>query len=307
MLRACLRAVTARFRHGCDTLYYIPAPGKRGALYRDWVVMLLCRPFFKRLVLHWHAAGLDEWLATEGRGPEHWLTRQLLGRPDLSIVLGHSLIAGVESFTPKRAAVVFNGINDPGQGERLAPPGGPLQVFFLGLCSEEKGLFAAADAVLAANRALRAPKTEPKFTLVAAGGFPDFATGARFRELCDQHPASLRYTGPVHGEEKTRLFRESHCLCLPTHYLPEGQPLVLLEAMAHDLPIVATRWRAIPETLPSEALLVEPGDDEALKQALLKLRQDPPAAGIFRQRYLDCFTTEKHLAALSASLQSIAR
>ena len=44
--------------------YYVPAPGKRVALYRDWLVMLLCRPFFKNIILHWHAAGLAKWLET---------------------------------------------------------------------------------------------------------------------------------------------------------------------------------------------------------------------------------------------------
>ena len=46
-LAGAFQAIAARFRHGCDTLYYVPAPGKRGALYRDWLVMLLCRTFFK--------------------------------------------------------------------------------------------------------------------------------------------------------------------------------------------------------------------------------------------------------------------
>src|SRR5215217_4673999 len=43
---ACLRAWRLRRQHGPAYLYYVPAPGKRGALYRDIVVMLLCRPWF---------------------------------------------------------------------------------------------------------------------------------------------------------------------------------------------------------------------------------------------------------------------
>jgi glycosyltransferase involved in cell wall biosynthesis len=178
-------------------------------------------------------------------------------------------------------------------------------VLFLGLCSEEKGLFAAAEAVLAANRGAHAPKAEPRFTLAAAGSFPDFATGGRFRDLCAQHPASLRYCGPVQGAEKSRLFRESHCLCLPTRYPPEGQPLVLLEAMAHDLPVIATRWRGIPDTLPPEAILVEPGDGVGLAAALVQLRKNPPPAGTFRRHFLQRFTAESHLAALTLALRDL--
>src|SRR5271166_4035118 len=60
----CIQAVWCRWRYGVTTLYYIPAPGKPSALYRDWLVMFLCRPFFKRIILHWHAAGLAKWLET---------------------------------------------------------------------------------------------------------------------------------------------------------------------------------------------------------------------------------------------------
>jgi glycosyltransferase involved in cell wall biosynthesis len=295
VLDACCHAVWLRFTAGCDTLYYIPAPGKRGALYRDWVVMLLCRPFFKKLVLHWHAAGLGEWLATRATAPERWLTRRLLGRSDLSLVLSESLRGDAAALDPKDIAVVPNGIADPASGERPArQPDAPFQVLFLGLCSEEKGLFAAAEAVLAAGAG---------FTLVAAGAFPDATTRERFAALCAKHPAALRYAGPVHGEEKTKLFRESSCLCLPTRYPAEGQPLVLLEAMAHDLPVIATRWHGIPDTLPPEAILVEPRDAAALHDALFQLRDSPPPAGALRRHFLAHYTTARHLDRLVAVLQ----
>lgn len=305
LLTACARTIAARFRENCDTLYYVPAPGKRGALWRDWVVMAFCRPFFKRLVLHWHASGLDEWLATKATSLELGLTRLLLGRAALSIVLADSLRLDAAALTPRRIAIVPNGIDDPDDspGARPTPGDGPFQMLFLGLCSEEKGLFSAASAVLAANRATRAPKAAPKFTLVAAGSFADYATGSLFEELCRQNPATLRYAGPVHGAEKDNLFRHSHCLCLPTRYPAEGQPLVLLEAMAHDLPVLATRWRAIPETLPPGTVLVEPGDDEALAAALRELARTPPPAGVLRGHYLAHYTTARHLEQLAAALR----
>src|SRR5262249_40147889 len=46
LIAYCLQAIWCRMRYGVTTLYYIPAPGKHSALYRDWLVMLLCRPFF---------------------------------------------------------------------------------------------------------------------------------------------------------------------------------------------------------------------------------------------------------------------
>lgn len=56
------------------------------------------------------------------------------------------------------------------------------------------------------------------------------------------------------------------------------QPLVVLEALAAGLAIISTRYRGIPETARDgpEALLVEPGDTEALSRAL---RLSRPAGG----------------------------
>jgi glycosyltransferase involved in cell wall biosynthesis len=302
---ACFHAIAARFTRGCDTLYYVPAPAKRGALYRDWGVMLLCRPFFKRLVLHWHATGLGEWLAQRATAPERFLSRWLLGRADLAVVLADSLRADAEALAARRIAVVPNGIPDPNPdfSPRLASARGCFEVLFLGLGSEPKGLFDAAAAVLEANR----QAGQVAFRLTAAGEFPDAATGARFQALAVAHPGEVRQAGFVTGEAKRRLLRESDCLCLPTRYPHEGQPLVLLEAMAADLPVIATRWRGIPDMLPTEtACLIAPGEPGRLVAALQARRLSPPTAGLARRHYLSHFTVERHLANLAAALDGLA-
>src|SRR5436190_18488696 len=46
LVRYCLDAIWCRFRYRADNFYYIPAPPKRVAFYRDCLVLLLCRPFF---------------------------------------------------------------------------------------------------------------------------------------------------------------------------------------------------------------------------------------------------------------------
>jgi glycosyltransferase involved in cell wall biosynthesis len=307
LLRACREARRLAAEHDIDTLYYVPAPGKRAALYRDWIAMRSCRPRFRHLVLHWHAAGLAEWLDSRALGWERAVTRRLLGGADLSIVLAGSLRADAEYLAAKRIVVVPNGIIDPGPptaGARRRSD--PFRVLFVGLCSKEKGLFAAAAAVLEANRRSGAPPGAPLFTLTAAGAFPDQAAGRRFAQMATEHPATLCHAGVVTGEAKQALLFESHALCLPTRHPYEAQPLVLLEAMACDLPIIATRWRGIPETVPAVgALLVDRMDITALAQALMSLRASPPKPGVLRDHFLAHFTHEHHLATLAAALQSL--
>jgi len=303
VLDACFHAVVVRGCRGCDTLYYVPAPGKRGALYRDWVVMLLCRPFFRRLVLHWHATGLGEWLATRATGPERLVTRWLLGRADLAIVLTDGLRVDAEALDARKVCVVANGIDEPTAGCPAPGPdrGAPFTVLFLGLCCEKKGLFDAAEAVVAANRRT----TGAPFRLVAAGSFPDAATRTRFSALAAAHPQAIRHAGFVAGAAKQSLLRSCGCLCLPTRFPNEGQPLVLLEALAADRPVVATRWRGIAETLPpTVSRLVKPGDVAALADALVDVRVRAPAAGAARAAYLARFTAAHHLRNLATALAS---
>ncbi len=63
----CLQAVWLRLRHGVRNFYYVPAPGLRIAVYRDWIVMLICRPLFRRTIYHYQASGVGSWLETEAR------------------------------------------------------------------------------------------------------------------------------------------------------------------------------------------------------------------------------------------------
>jgi glycosyltransferase involved in cell wall biosynthesis len=145
------------------------------------------------------------------------------------------------------------------------------------------------------------------FTLVAAGPFPDSSTEQRFAALAAQHPGILRHVGFANAEEKSLLFAASRCLLFPTRYSAETFSLVALEALAHDRPIVATRWRALPEIVAPECgRLVEVGDHEGLVAALLAVCAAPPAAGVCRARFLREFTRERHASRLRAALLSIA-
>ena len=122
LFKCILQAWWIRLRHGSMAFYYVPAPAKRPAIMRDWVVMALCRPLFPELILHWHAYGLGEWVV-EGKDWHRKLTRWALGKADLSIVLNNYNKRDAAVFAPKRIEVVPNGIADqfPDYETALAP------------------------------------------------------------------------------------------------------------------------------------------------------------------------------------------
>ena len=173
LLKFCAQAIWLRFRHGVKNFYYIPAPGKRSAVYRDWLVLLLCRPFFRRVIFHWHAAGLAEWLERPEQKYLRGLTRFVMRGADLSIVLSEFNRADAKKFSTRLIVIVNNGIPDPCPDFTRAKPSSDniVNVLFLALCSREKGLFDAINGVLLANRTLAAQSSPLSLRLTVAGNF----------------------------------------------------------------------------------------------------------------------------------------
>jgi len=198
-----------RLRYGPMAFYYVPAPAKRSAIIRDWVVMAFCRPLFPELILHWHAYGLGEWVAA-GNDWQRKLTRWALGKAELSIVLNNYNKRDAEVFAPKRIEVVPNGIADqfPDYETALAPRRQArairlralrlppsfacgvaswrdkedleiVRFLFLGHLIETKGVFVAIEATGLANEELRKAGAAWRAHLTLAGSFASEEEKAR--------------------------------------------------------------------------------------------------------------------------------
>jgi glycosyltransferase involved in cell wall biosynthesis len=324
----CAQAIWIRFRHGVKNFYYVPAPGKRIALWRDWLVMFLCRPFFKNVILHWHAAGLAKWLETETDIGSRAATWRCFQPVNLSIVLSRYNVADAEKLLSHRVAIVHNGIPDPcpdfetsilpRRRERFAlrqkifngehsNEAVTVNLLYLAHCTSEKGLFSAIEAARRANQELSRRNLPLKLRLTIAGTFVSDAEQAEFEQL-RQDPeiaALVDYAGFVSGERKSQLCREADLFVFPTRYLGENQPVNLIEAMAFGLPIVTTRWRSLPEMFPPDYPgLVADQDPDALAAAILKVLE-AKSGELARRHFRARFVLEQHLAALAAALHHV--
>lgn len=337
LTRYCFEAILLRLRKGVKCFYYVPAPGLRAAVYRDWIVMALCRPFFPFVVYHWHAVGLGDWIESSARPWERWISQRLLARPEMSVVLGQFNRRDAQQLDSKAVVIVPNGIPDPcpsfeddvlplrvarararglvlsgklGTGDSVdRVEGREFRVMFIGLCHREKGLFDAVEAISLVNQ--RLANSGVRISLSVAGGFwqesdrVEFEQRIRQADLIHNDIPLVRYLGFVSGEEKRKLFKESDCLCFPTYYGAESFGLVVVEAMAWGLHIVTTRWRTVPELLPvgypGVVSIQTPFEISNALAAMAAADYDPR----LRSRYLECYTSDVFIGNISRVIRGI--
>ncbi len=90
--------------------------------------------------------------------------------------------------------------------------------------------------------------------------------------------------GFVPHREVPRLLRESDLFIMPSVITPSGDrdgiPTVILEALAQEVPVVATEVSGIPEVIRPAVTgwLVPPADPEALARAVAEACSNPPEA-----------------------------
>ncbi len=170
----------------------------------------------------------------------------------------------VRGFAVPRAKLelVPNGVDE------FFSPGGEEEdyILYVGTLEPRKGL----DDLLAAWRAL---PSRPRLVLCGAAGWgPDIA-----------EEKGVERTGFVDRERLRALYRGAKLFVYPSRY--EGFGIPPLEALACGAPVIATRTGSIPEYAEGAALLVDPGDRDALREAIARalrsraLRDELRAAG----------------------------
>jgi len=223
-----------------------------------------------------------------GGGPKNrlfeWLDRRALRRFDAAIAVSRALAdrltaAGVP---PERLHLIPNAWAEGGplasrQEARVALGLGAdgVVIGWVGRLGREKGPDVAV-------RALAQPDLESAQLVVAGAG----RELVRLQELARQLGVAARvhWQGPV--PSVARWFRAFDAFCLSSR--TEGTPMVLFEAMAAGVPVVATRVGGVPDVVSEEeAILVPSEDPAALAQGIRSVLHDPDAAAARSARALD--------------------
>ncbi len=168
---------------------------------------------------------------------------------------------------PSLVSVVEPGTELNARRLRTAPEG-DLQLLCIATITPRKGHDVLIEALaslrhfdwrlVCVGSTTRSPATvEALHRQIAAAGLSD-----RVSVVGELDPSALE-----------QCFAEADLFVLPTLY--EGYGMVVAEALAHGLPVVATRTGAIPDlVLPDAGYVVSPGDPKAFGEALSRVLTD---------------------------------
>ncbi len=160
-----------------------------------------------------------------------------------------------QGYRDEQIAVVRNTVPIP---EQLASPEGGEYVAFVGRLSVEKGI----GTLFAAARRTGLPVSVAADVNEAG----NMLRGA---------PSNVTFVDHLHGDALDRFYRAARFVVVPS-ICRETFGLAAAEAMAHGIPVIASRLGALPELVDDgrTGLLFEPGNDEELATHMQRLWDD---------------------------------
>jgi glycosyltransferase involved in cell wall biosynthesis len=203
--------------------------------------------------------------------PEAWRLDEKLRRALFVACISHYCRSQCMIWAPPgrwdRLHVVHCGV-DVQEFARREHRGPGSRLLFVGRLAAVKGLAVLIDALAH----LRAKHAELELTIVGDG--PERAAlEARVRSagVADH----VRFTGYRSQAEVREHLERSDLFVLPS--FAEGVPVVLMEAMAAGVPVVATNVAGVSELVEDgvNGILVRPGDAEVLARRIALLLDDP--------------------------------
>jgi glycosyltransferase involved in cell wall biosynthesis len=200
---------------------------------------------------------------------------------DLATRLGHDR---------SRMTVVPNGVEVPAD----LPVGGGDEVGTIGALEPVKGL----EVFLRAAAIVQRADPDRRFVVTGEG-----SQRASLGSLAAGLGVDVAFAG---HRPATAALARLQVLVMSSHF--ESAPLVLLEAMAAGVPVVATRVGGIPEQAPPVALLlVEPNDPGALAAAIRATLADPAAAAARAARAHRHVHAERSAAGCARAVEAVYR
>lgn len=283
-----LFAISRAIKKVHPNLVYITPNTKGGAFYKDFIVMLIIKSFGCKVIAHYHNKGVsvrhDKWF-------DNFLYKKFFKGIKI-ILLGKTLYTDFNKYMDlKDVYFCPNGI--PNSNIITHKDNKIPHLLFLSNLLIAKGVITLLDSL----EMLKSKGYE--FTCDFIGGeTKDLNKNDFNHEISERNLNNFAfYYGKRFGQDKEQFFNSADIFILPS--FDEAFPLVILEAMQHGLPIVATNVGGIEDEVEDgvNGLICPPGNSKILTEKIAYLLEHPEkrqAMGIAGYRkYNKEFTIEK--------------
>jgi glycosyltransferase involved in cell wall biosynthesis len=243
-----------------------------------YVAALLANATKKKLMVSIRGNDINQYIFSPEKG---LFLQTALRQADLVTSVARDLLLKAETLTPvlHKSRVIFNSIALQGH---VPTPGNLPQL--RGNVVGAGGLFKNSKGLPYLLKAFHDIRKARQSSLLLVGDFKEAERGIQNRYLRGFGSQDIHLTGPVPHESIGSYLRRMDVFVIPS--LSEGCPNVLLEAMAVGRPIVATKTGAIPEMIRDgeSGILVDPGESDPIREAVLYLLDHPETATAMGRR-----------------------
>jgi glycosyltransferase involved in cell wall biosynthesis len=218
---------------------------------------------------------------------------------DTVIVVAEELVPYFRAGRRTRVVRISDGVALPAGSSALGPAafGDPLRLCLIGGIDSRKG----QDVAVTALAELHERGIAATLELVGRDVEEPFAAFVRQEARRLGVAGDVEFAGEV-ADVDARLAK-ADIVIAPSR--DEWTPLVLMEALAHAKPVVATRVGAVADVVRDgeSGLLVEPGSPAELASAIATLAADPAAATAMAERGRDLIRADFSLEGTLEGLQ----
>ena len=243
---------------------------------RDWMFMVTARLAGAKVICHYHGTVHARFPSAEtrrGRAMGRLLMsaahRVIVLSPNYQRAMGEAWKRQDLVWAPNVADVtLFRNMSADTPAPWLAR--GDRAVLFVGRLSAPKGVYDLFDAIP------RVIERHPEANFVLVGVAENDAMEPVIRAEAERRGIAPRITflGSLHSHKKAAAFVTSQMIVVPSW--TEAFPLVIPEAMAAGLPVIATAVGAIPDfvTDGEDGFLIAPKEPQVLADRICRLLDD---------------------------------
>lgn len=232
------------------------------SFWRKTLFILTAKLFKKKVVYHMHGGGFMEF---SKKYPK--FVRFVVHQCDAIIALSEVWRDFfINKLYVNNVVVIPNPVELPRE-DHSCRKDNIIKFLFLGTINHNKGIF---DLLAILKNYKDELEGKAKFVIGGIGEDEKLLKFIMENDITDL----VEYRGWIGGEEKVKLFNESHVFILPSYI--EGVPICILEAETYHLPIITTNVGGIPSIVQHglNGYLLEPGCLDSIAKAILEMIND---------------------------------